>query len=571
MSNLVKRFGPIALALLAGGIVLLPAMFLGMPKNNDLANHYHFAIPFYEALRHGDIYPGWLATPNYGYGDVVVRFYPPALYYLLAAGRAITGNWYAGSLLVMSCLSALGSLGAYFWARSYVPRNIAVAAGVFYALMPYHLAEFYQAAQLAEFAAGAALIFALAFTKRIGDQGRWQDAAGLAIAYAALVLSHLPLAVFGSLILLLYALMSIPRERAVKTFLQLTSAVILGLAASAFYWLRMVAEMSWIMADGPNPDPMVDYRQNFVFSSFSPEEHLSLWWMALLATATFLMCVPAFGAFAGKVRTTSRRALIPLAIALLFSIFMSTALSKPVWAIIPYLRMTQHPFRWLAVTSAVAPILMAASVPFWSKQFQQRQRSLALIMSGLVLFAVTFSLSQTVRGAAYLSRPTFEQMLAPLKESPSIVQWLPIWASSSANNKASYEKVLPPAASTAKIETLNRPLRIIEWSDLKRVFEVEAGTATDARVATFYYPHWVAVANGQTLSVRPADDGTLLIALPPQKVLVSLEFHEPLRSKLSATISIISWTLIASLFIFGSFSRKRRDYEPIRRDATNQS
>ena len=252
--------------------------------------------------------------------------------------------------------------------------------------MPYHLAEFYQAAQLAEFAAGAALIFALAFTKRIGDQGRWQDAAGLATAYAALVLSHLPLAVFGSLILLLYALMSIPRERAVKTFLQLSSAVILGLAASAFYWLRMVAEMSWIMADGPNPDPMVDYRQNFVFSSFSPEEHLSLWWMALLATATFLMCVPAFGAFAGNVRTTSRRALIPLAIALLFSIFMSTALSKPVWAIIPYLRMTQHPFRWLAVTSAVAPILMAASVPFWSKQFQQRQRSLALIMSGLVLF-----------------------------------------------------------------------------------------------------------------------------------------------------------------------------------------
>ena len=567
----MKRFGPNALALLAGGIVLLPAMFLGMPKNNDLANHYHFAIPFFEALRHGDLYPGWLAAPNYGYGDVVVRFYPPALYYLLAAGRAITGNWYAGSLLVMSCLSALGSLGAYFWARSYVPRNIAVAAGVFYALMPYHLAEFYQAAQLAEFAAGAALIFALAFTKRIGDQGRWQDAAGLATAYATLVLSHLPLAVFGSLILLLYALMNIPRERAVKTFLQLSSAVILGLAASAFYWLRMAAEMSWIMADGPNPDPMVNYRQNFIFSSFSPEEHLSLWWMALLGTATFLMCVPAFGAFAGNARTTSRRALIPLALALLFSIFMSTALSKPVWAIIPYLRMTQHPFRWLAVTSAVAPILMAASVPFWSKQFQQRQRSLALIMTGLVLFAVTFSLSQTVRGAAYLSRPKFEQMLAPLKESPSIVQWLPIWASASANNKASYEKCLPPAVTAQKVEVPNRQLRVIEWADLKRVFEAEAGPAAEARVATFYYPHWVAEADGHALSIRPADDGTLLIALPPQKVVVNLEFREPVRSKLSATISIISWTLIGSLLIFGSFKRKRRDYEQIRRDATKQS
>jgi hypothetical protein len=293
--------------------------------------------------------------------------------------------------------------------------------------------------------------------------------------------------------------------------------------------------------------------------------------MALLATATFLMCVPAFGAFAGNVRTTSRRALMPLALALVFSIFMSTALSKPVWVIIPYLHKTQHPFRWLAVTSAVAPILMAASVPFWLKQFQQRQRSLAFIMTGLVLFAVTFSLSQTVRGAAYLSRPTFEQMLAPLRESPSIVQWLPIWASASANNKASYEKCLPPAVTAQKVEVPNRQLRVIEWSDLKRVFEVEAGPAAEARVATFYYPHWIAEADGRALSIRPANDGTLLIALPPQKVVVNLEFREPVRTKLSATISIISWTLIGSLLIFGSFKRKRRDHEPIRRDATHQS
>ena len=109
----------------------------------------------FDALSHGEIYPGWLSTPNLGYGDVVVRFYPPALYYLLAAGRALAGNWYAATLIVIATLSALGSLGAYFWARCFVPRNVAVWAGVFYALMPYHLSEFYQAAQLAEFAAGA--------------------------------------------------------------------------------------------------------------------------------------------------------------------------------------------------------------------------------------------------------------------------------------------------------------------------------------------------------------------------------------------------------------------------------
>jgi hypothetical protein len=322
------------------------------------------------------------------------------------------------------------------------------------------------------------------------------------------------------------------------------------------------------MVDGTNPDPMVDYRQNFIFSSFSPEKNLSLWWMALLATATLMMCVPALGAFAGKVRTL-KRAMVPVALLMFFSIFMSTAASKPIWAIVPYLRTTQHPFRWLAVTSAIAPILMAASVPFWWKQIQERPRSLALVMTGLVLIAVTFSLSQTVRGATYMSRPAFEEMLAPLKESPSIVQWLPIWASASGNNKPSYAKCSPPIATTAKVEAPNRELRVIEWNDLKRVFAVEAGEAVEARVATFYYPHWVAEANGQPLSVRPANDGTLLIALPPQQVVVNLEFREPARTKISAGVSIFSWTLIASLLIFGSFSSKRRDMS--RSDATQHT
>src|SRR5260370_7620310 len=195
MTALIKRFGPVLLALFAGALALLPVVIWGVPNNNDLANHYHFALPFYEAIQRGDIHPGWLASPNFGYGDAVVRFYPPALYYLLAAGRALAGNWYSGSLLVLILLSALGSFAAYFWARSYVPRHLAVWAAVFYAFMPYHLAEVYQAAQLAEFTAGAALLFSLPFTKRLCDHVRIPAPHALPPPSPLLFLTHLPLAV----------------------------------------------------------------------------------------------------------------------------------------------------------------------------------------------------------------------------------------------------------------------------------------------------------------------------------------------------------------------------------------
>ena len=571
MTKSIKRFAPALLALFAGAIALLPAIIWGIPHNNDLANHYHFAIPFYEAIQHGDIHPGWLATPNFGYGDVVVRFYPPALYYLLAAGRTLTGNWYSGSLLVLTLLSALGSLGAYFWARSFVPPHIAVWAGVFYALMPYHLAEVYQAAQLAEFAAGAALLFAFAFTKRLCDHGRSRDFVGLAASYACLVLSHLPLTVFGSLALLLYALMSLPKSRARITTVKLAFAVMLGLGASAFYWTTMVSEMRWIIADGINPDPLLDYRRNFVFSTFSLEKHETLWWMGLLAIATILMCVPAVGALVKRFVEPHARSLKAVAVLLVFSLAMCTVISKPLWAVIPYLRFTQHPFRWLAVTSTIAPIIMAASIPFWTEQFRRSRRPIALVMTGLVLIATTFSLSQTVRGANYLSRPTFERMLQPLNEAPGIIQWLPVWATATGQGKASYEKCVPPNTNAAKIEADGRAIQISEWRDLKRTFDVEAGAPVEARVATFYYPHWLAMANGQVLPTRADANGALLISLPANRVTVNLEFREPPRAKLSGALSIISWTLLASLLIFGSFARKRRDHESIatRRDAAN--
>jgi hypothetical protein len=568
MTANIKRFGPALLALFAGAVALLPVVIWGVPNNPDLANHYRFALPFYEAIQRGDIHPGWLASPNLGYGETAVRFYPPALYYLLAAGKALTGNWYSGSLLVLTLVSALGGLGAYFWARSFVPRRIAIWAAVFYAFMPYHLAEVYQAAQLAEFAAGAALLFSLAFTKRLCDHGRIRDLVGLAASYALLILSHLPLAVFGSLALLVYGLLNIAKGRARTSVFKLATAVILGLAASAFYWSTMVAELRWIVASGVNPDPLLDYRRNFVFSSFSPEKSETIWWMNLLAIATIMMLLPAVVIFAKKFAAPSKRSLAAVAALVMFSLAMSTWISKPLWIAIPFLPMAQHPFRWLAVTSAVAPILMAASVPFWIERFRRPRRAVALAMAGLVLIAASFSISQTVRGATYLSRPTFEQMIQPLKDAPGIIHWLPVWANATAQGRASYEKCVPPPAIPARIDAGERAIRINEWNDLSRAFEVAAGRAPEARVSTFYYPHWTATANGQALSTRPAADGALLISLPPERVTVNLRFREPARAKLSGVVSIISWTFLASFLIFGAFASQHESIEAKRRDAS---
>src|SRR5205809_7038146 len=125
--------------ILAATATMTPTLYWGVPTNHDLSNHFRFELPFYEALRNGHLYPGWLAESNNGFGDASFRFYPPALYYLLALAKTLAGNWYAATIITFSALSVLGAIGVYFWAREFGSSELAMWAGILYAVAPYHL------------------------------------------------------------------------------------------------------------------------------------------------------------------------------------------------------------------------------------------------------------------------------------------------------------------------------------------------------------------------------------------------------------------------------------------------
>ena len=202
----VRKFGltvhpvcePLAVVIAVSFAAIVPAIFWGIPSNLDLTNHFRFAAPFYDAIVAGDLYPGWLAESNGGYGDPSFRFYPPAFYYLLAASRYLIGNWYDATLVAFAIVAIAGGLGMYFWARSFLTPSTAMWASVLYALAPYHVNQLYQAAMLAEWAGAAVLPFVFGFVDRVCERGRSRDIAGLAACSGLLILTHLPLSVIGS-------------------------------------------------------------------------------------------------------------------------------------------------------------------------------------------------------------------------------------------------------------------------------------------------------------------------------------------------------------------------------------
>jgi uncharacterized membrane protein len=519
---------------------IAPALIYGVPANKDLLNHFRFALPFYDSLNSGQLYPGWLAESNSGYGDPSFRFYPPALYYVLSLTKVITGNWYVGTLLTLALLPTLGGLGMYFWTRSVLSEPSAMWAAILYALAPYHVNQLYQALMLAEFAGASVLPFAFGFLERVCRRRRYRDVAGLAASYAVLILTHLPLAVIGSLALGVYGFIRIERQHWKKSLMLLLMAAVLGLAASSVFLIRMVTELKWIGINNINPDTSVDYNQNFLFTTLSTE-NLNVWWMNILAVMTFLFFVPALALFFRRVRIEARfNQLMPATILALMALFMALPFSAVLWKVLPPLQQIQFPWRWLAIFSMAGSLLTAATIPLWLENKMQWRRPICLIVLGSMLISIAFTLAHSVREAEYRNRQQFESDLQAVRGTASVKYWIPVWASPT------------PREMPSEVDAGKRAVVVSSWTAEHRRFEVASGTPIEARVRTFYYPHWVATSAGHFLPTRPDRDGALLISLPGDAsnvTSVNLDFREPRHASVSRVLTAFAWLFIGLLAV----------------------
>ncbi|MEO6393547.1 MAG: 6-pyruvoyl-tetrahydropterin synthase-related protein [Pyrinomonadaceae bacterium] len=540
MINILDRgWKPILLVVAIGLLAIIPALIFGSPSNQDLTHHFRLALHFYDSMRTGGLPAGWLASAASGYGDVTPRFYPPALYYLLAGSRLALGNWYNGALFTYAIISIVSALGTYVWAREFLPRGESVCAAALYTFAPYHLNQFYQAFLLAEFAGAAILPFTFAFVHRVCKRGRMGDVAGLAISYALLVLTHLPLTVIGSIALTVYALWCLDKKKLWPTLWKLAAAVGLGLAASASFWTTLVAELSWFGGKVTSSDHSTEYGYNFVFSTVSTD-NLNVWWMNILTLATLALFLPALACGRARLTDNERRGVRGTLVLFLFGLIMTSYLSWPVWRLSQTLQSVQFPWRWLAVASLAGAVLAAAHLSFWLEKARTKARPMALLIGGGMAIGLAFALAHSVREAEYLPRTAFEERLQAIPSAASYDMWWPIWARSTAMEV------------TEQVQVPGRQVKVTSWQPLERDFTVPAGAPSDARVALFYYPYWVATATqGQPLPVRPAPDGTVLISVPAEATTVMLKFREPPRVRVTRVVGVIGWIAIAALCLIG--------------------
>lgn len=558
LQSLVNNRLHFTLILLVAVIVVLPIVFLGIPDSSDVPQHFRFAQTFYDALINGNLFPGWAGNENFGYGDVGIRFYPPFEYYFLAFARILAGNWYDAAWLTFIFWMFLGCLGVYFWTKCWFPEKESVIAACLYAFIPFHLYHLYVSFNnYSEFAASSILTFCFAFLTRIFQHGKFSDVLGLAIFYALLILTHLPLTVIGSLSLFVYSLSLLRKKNLLLNIFKSVAAVGLALFASSFYWVKMISEINWIYVVLDRfRSGYFGFDSGFFPLYFHSNESAEIVWIFDLATVLTLIFLASAVIYViykkhhklifnntNKVFQT----VLPLG---LFAFFMFTPLSRPIWIILTPLQRVQFPSRWMPVVSMCGAVVAAASIHYLlkGKFFKQRIWSY-----GFVIIAVTIALFDFI----YIIHPTsfvpsprtkFDKMIQDLPEEPSFDYWWAIWSKPEAFN------------IKEKVRAENREIEITEWQTEQRSFIVFEGIATKARIASFYYPHWKATVNNVSVEIEKDANGVMLIPVTAEKAFVKVHFQEPLKVKIAYIFSIFTWLLFGCFVVFltyKSFFTKR--------------
>lgn len=530
----------LAIILLLSVLAILPMILIGIPNGNkDFPQHLQFAAAYYDAIFSGGILPLWAAPDNFGFGSIGIRLYPPLASFSLALTRILTGNWFDAIWTSFLTWMFVGCVGVYFWAKEWLPPRESTVAAALYIILPYHLLQIYQMWLYAEFVASALLPFCFLFATRICRRQRLTDVLLFAVFYALLLLSHIPSGIIGSLSLAVYTLCLIDWSHWRKTFFNFFIAFALSLSATSYQWLKVVTEIDWVKANDSiyasgYYDPQQHLFPLFYSAGAKYIERVS-WHFDFSIILTLLLFVPVIGFLAYQMRKNefqNRKIFFALSATGFFAFFMMSVPSSVIWQAVPTLRKIQFPWRWLSVLTVISVLAFALAIPQLISLSGKLRKAAAYLVLLLILSILLFDVTQNIIESEPVTRTEFKTKIIEISEETGCDCWWTAWAKSQAFERRE------------KVSAESRSVTINLWDAKNREFVIGEGEATNARLATFYYPYWQAQINGQTVAIQKDDDGSILIPIAKEKSSINLYFQEPYFLKFSLVLSATTWLLL---------------------------
>ncbi|MEW5717509.1 MAG: hypothetical protein AB1817_02665 [Chloroflexota bacterium] len=453
----MKRFDPylillILFSLFAISPLLAPGYFWGA---HDGRHSVYFLFEFDRSIQDGIYYPRWAPDYTFGYGYPMFNIYAPGALYASEALHLFGFDFVIATKIVFALAIVLSGVAMFAFIKRLTGANqAAFLSGLAYVYIPYHIADVYVRAALAE---SVALIFLpltlLGFYETVVRPNRITIVAA-AFAYAAMMFSHNGVAMLFTVVLgawVLFLILSVLRRQPPTSNLQSLislglpslSALALGLVIVAVFFIPAVLEYQYVRTDQWLGN-YYDYTNHFAyfFQLFSPT-----WGFGIsnpgprddmsfqLGVVPVLLAIFSVIAVARNPRNTRRFWVFFLAMAMSVAALM-LAISLPLWGVLrPILSFAQFPWRLLTLTMIPLAALAGAIVLTDEPDAAARHFSLPTILLGLLIVFGSFPyltaqmiLEPKEGPVSILGLFRFQQSAGEMTGSTSTVKEIPAWS-----------------------------------------------------------------------------------------------------------------------------------------------
>ncbi len=535
--------------ILLGALLAIPIFLNGYPVlGHDTNIHLAWYTRFADQLWSGEFYPRWLMDLNAGYGDAVFFFYGPLPYYLTSILRPLFSQdpigWYQMGVSASIALIFSG-IFAYIWLKEITnPIAAFIGAGV-YMLLPYHLGyDLYIRGAFGEFFAFIWLPLMLYFVHGIIEKRR-VSVVGVAISYAALVLTHLSTTLIFSLIPVLYVFFIADKDSRVRSLRNTAIAMLLGLGLSAIYLLPAMGLQRFVSIDYEKNEWL--YQQSFLFVNAEYVPSLIIKVSIMVLSTAILGALGVFISRKYPDQQIKRSRLFWIVVGLI-SFFMMTPLSKSIVEVLPIIQIIQFPSRFNTVFLVAVSALFTIGI-YTLYTSENRWRKYYLAISGFIILG--WMLSTLWIG--------WQQTAADKNVSNQIVsrgivanEYWPKWV------QIDVEEFIESAPVSDRVSVIagDADVSILEWKPREILLSVDSHAGASLILHHFYFPGWKVCNEDEICTdTKPTTpDGYITFDVPDGRSELSVLLFAGREEEAGKWITIFS-VIITIFFLTWTFTK----------------
>jgi hypothetical protein len=506
----------------------------------------------------------WVPDMGYGFGYPLFNYYPP-LPYLLGAPFHYLGFQdidivkIVGILGFLVCAFFMYLLGREFWGR-----GGGLLASVIYTYAPYHSVDFFVRGAMNEFWAMAffpAIFYTsynlIKYSSPSPKLGKGNSGVRylpwLSLSVAGLMLSHNPMLMIFTPLLLIWCVFWLWRFKSLKSLKYLVLSALYSLGLAAFFTLPVLFEQRFAHVESLTegyfnflahyvPISRVFWVVNWGYgaSNLGQTDHLSffLGYLQWLLPLIVLITMP----FIKKLRPYILPILLMTGFALV-SIFMLHSKSTPIWLHIDVLKYLQFPWRFLTLAVFSVSFIAGAFALIFNKKY------LVFILSLLLTITLLLNADYFRPHIWYPDMTDSKKFSGDswrLQITGSIFDYLPIYAP--------LPPVNPPGSDLGITGGIGTFTRLQKTSDFQRYSLNITSPSATVELQTFYFPGWRVWLDGHEVKIDPFRDPLLgrmqVDVTSGGHILIAIFGNTPIRT-VGNSLSLLSWLALPFIFYFG--------------------